>query len=955
MTSMSHKKTRNGRMDETWMENSFRIYCTMHHSLPEANQTTKMLPFRKTKRIHTRFFQRYLLFACYCLALSHSSSSQEIIRSSDAAFAEIIYLQLGNKVYTTDQTIWFKAIIANASDHTPSGLSGVLYAELIDAHENIIEKKLIKISNGTGDGFFQLTPAYTHGVYQVRAYTEWNRNFGADFFFTTYLLIAGPDGKKEINPIWNVTVTETVQREKILQVQIMPESNQRITEKPAVFLLLPRGRRDTLSLAANKSKQSILESVIPAETEMLTIQVEADDESNFSKTIVIDTTHLDLQFFPESGELVQGLPTVMGFKALHYSGKGILVEGQIINAKGEIVAPFKSNPIGMGSVYLPFADSYAGYSAVIFSNGDSTIQKKYSLPPIAIKGNNLSVSKKDDKILLKARSNYLVSDSILIRASCRGVIYFDFRGKLNNGLLEFALPANLLPEGIIDFTLFTNAAIPVAERLYFNEKQESRINIAVATEKQEFAPREQTAISIETKNASGEPVPANLSLLVFNKSREIPDYRQNILSYFLLTSDLKGEIENPGFYFSNDSSRLKELDALLLTQGWRKYNYSRDSIAFRFKPEPSLAVSGTVFGGLSDKKIIREAELTMMTFGSIASFDNQKTDNLGRFNFPINDEYGQHLNVLIQSASKSNKKRNYLIKIDKKESPPVYFNPIRSVEKPDSIINEYVKESLRQKRVIDSFLSATEGITLGEVVVKSTILSPEQKKMTERFGEAKEVIKGEEIRDKEARWSYGLYSVLLFNFPDKVRIIRAGNGVLYARLHNGNPTLVVIDGIPVQRYEYELIPGIPPSEVKSFELIENAKGFMSLFCEVFPDLCKNAPALGNVIAIYTYAGKGVHGIKATVGMTKASVPVFSPSREYYTPRYDQSNPADSLKPDLRNLVYWNPRINTTNTGKTSVFFYNPDNTGDMQVVIEAITENGEIGYQELLYKVKKNK
>ena len=95
---------------------------------------------------------------------------------------------------------------------------------------------------------------------------------------------------------------------------------------------------------------------------------------------------------------------------------------------------------------------------------------------------------------------------------------------------------------------------------------------------------------------------------------EMQDTRQNILSYFLVSSDLKGEIETPGFYFTENENRFNDLDALLLTQGWRKYNYTKSADMIRFQPEPGLTVSGTVKEAISGKRK-KEIRLTMMTFG----------------------------------------------------------------------------------------------------------------------------------------------------------------------------------------------------------------------------------------------------------------------------------------------------------------------------------------------------
>jgi hypothetical protein len=127
----------------------------------------KILPSQPRFKIylHTPLLLPLLFF--YLILHSVPAFSQDNPASSHSSLAEKIYLQLDNRVYTTDQTIWFKAIVANAAYHTLSQVSGVLYAELIDESKNIVETKLIKIDKGTADGFFQLSPAYAHGIYQV--------------------------------------------------------------------------------------------------------------------------------------------------------------------------------------------------------------------------------------------------------------------------------------------------------------------------------------------------------------------------------------------------------------------------------------------------------------------------------------------------------------------------------------------------------------------------------------------------------------------------------------------------------------------------------------------------------------------------------------------------------------------------------------------------------------------
>jgi len=870
--------------------------------------------------------------------------------------AEKIYLQLDGKVYTTDKTIWFKSIVVNADDHAPTKLSGVLYVELIGPDEKIIEKKVIKLENGIGDGFFDLEKTYPEGLYLIRAYTKWDENFGTDFFFKEYIQVFSPSAKVKPNPISNITLVEKQNNQHQLIAYFDPYSIDSLHKKDLTVFITLKDKKDSLVVKKNDDNKYMIDYTIPDECQFVTLKMQTKNLLSFTKTVALNEDRLDLQFFPESGELVNGLPGKVGFKALDFNGKGKSVEGEVVTEKGEVISSFKSNQLGMGSFILTQVDINTTYFARIKSISDGQLSNLYPLPRITLQGNVLSVIKNGEKILINASSNYLKNDSIYVRASCRGTIYFDVKGQLQEGVLRFTLPSDKFPEGIISFTMMDTLMQPVAERLYFNERPESRLNIAISAEKDIYTQRELTRLNVKTTNNNGDPVKASLSLLVLNKEQmgHIQRMRENILSYFLLSSDLKGEIENPGFYFNEDNNSYNDLDVLLLTQGWRKYLYTKPADKIRFQPETYLTVAGSVGGIFFQKK--KSAELTLMTFGHHKSVQIQTTDSSGRFNFNINDEYGQNLNILIQSTNKAGKKNNYTIVLDKKESPAVSFNHIISVGKVDSIVRELVEKNIERKKVEDTY-RLSGGILLGEVKVEAYRMTPARKKVMLEIGKPNKVISGEEIQKKEEKWSFGLYSVIQAKFPDIIIHRYLGYneaGYLWAQVRSSECTLVVVDGITVNKDDYSLIPNIPPSVVSSFEIIENAKNYVKLFLEYNPETNPlDAPSHGDIIAIYTYAGNGILGALKPIGIIQAAVPVFSAPREFYAPKYENLQASDWYKPDLRALIHWEPKVLVDSLGMASRSFYNGDITGEVKVVVEAISENGEIGYKEIMYNVKK--
>jgi hypothetical protein len=866
---------------------------------------------------------------------------------------EKIYLQLDGKVYTTDKTIWFKAIVTAASDHTLSKLSGVLHVELIDPDERIREKKLIKLEDGIGTGYFDLNKDYPDGSYLLRAYTEWNKNFGSDFFFKEYIQVFAPSMKAKEDPISNIMLLEKGNNERRLTAYFDPLAIDSLHKKDLRIFITLDNKTDSLPLKMNEDNKYLLDYSVPDSCQFVTLKMLTKNLCGFTKTIVLDEDHLDLQFFPESGELVHGIRSRIGFKALEYSGKGKSISGEIINGRGEVLTRFKSNQLGMGSFVLINPDKDNSYYARLNSQPDSNFSNIYPLPKVVPQGNVLSVIRDADEIYLTASSNYLKNDSIYIIVSCRGLVYYEIKGRLVDGVLACSLSTDKLPDGIIAYTMTDNTSHPVAERLSFNERPEGRINIEISTDKDTYLQRELTRLNIKTTNNLSEPVAASLSLLVLNKMQmgQIQDTRQNILSYLLLSSDLSGVIENPGFYFSNNNS-YNDLDALMLTQGWRKYLYTKPVEIIHFQPEPRLTVSGSV-GGIFLQARKRRSELALMTFGHRRSVKTQMTDSIGRFNFDVNDEYGQNLNILIQSTNRIGQKKNYSIILDKKESPPVTFNHVASVGKVDSVVKKLVENNIDRKKIDDTY-KLSGGILLGEVKVEAYKMTPARKKVMKEYGKPNEVISGEIIEKNEEKWSFGLYSVLQSKFPDKIRIFRIEDGELLAEVRRSVPTLVVVDGSAVNHDDYEIIAYIPPSEVSSFEIIENINNRSEVWFEFCPECDPlSTPNTIDVVAIYTYGGNGIYGVQKPTGIFKAAVPVFSAPREFYAPKYTNLQPADWYKPDLRALIDWEPNLNVDSLGKASTTFYNADIEGNMQIVVEAVTEDGKIGYQELTYNVRK--
>ena len=96
---------------------------------------------------------------------------------------EKLYLHTDKDVYFTGETIWFKLYYVDATFHQPMDVSKVAYVEIISADHKPVMQIKIELNKGMGEGFIDLPSSIGSGNYQLRAYTNWMKNFSADFFF----------------------------------------------------------------------------------------------------------------------------------------------------------------------------------------------------------------------------------------------------------------------------------------------------------------------------------------------------------------------------------------------------------------------------------------------------------------------------------------------------------------------------------------------------------------------------------------------------------------------------------------------------------------------------------------------------------------------------------------------------------------------------------------------------
>ena len=658
-----------------------------------------------------------------------------------------------------------------------------------------------------------------------------------------------------------------------------------------------------------------------------------------------------VSFFPESGKMVHGFLNKIGFKALDANGLGIIAEGEVFTNKGKRITTFKTNHLGMGFFYLK-PDSTVKYHARISFPNKSRSAIEVTLPKVARDGSVLSVNRLKNKIWLSVYSSSL--EKVFIKVSSRGVGYYVIEGELKNGSLQTAMEADSLPEGIIAFSLLDDAKIPHAERLYYNAVKADELQITLQTNAASYEQREKTALDLELRT-KGTVRESDVSVMVVNKAQWHKGKGETIRSYFLLNSELRGKVEQPGYYFKKENShKFRDLEALMLTQGWRNYIFPADRLQnTSFLPQAGLSLHGTVRHNSARRTAMGPLDLTLAVFGAEPKYYQAQTDSLGRFSILLDDTYGKGRRLILQANHKGTKKKNITFTLEKQSVPELNFWPEPFTKALDKHTMAALQAQERRNIAAAAFDSLSGVTQLDEVILESYKLSPARKKAYKNFGAPDVVIRGDTLRRHEKDWSYGLYSILLFNYPDQVQIERFADGFMLAHVNNGH-TLISIDGRLIRSYEYAEVQHLSPQLIESVEIMQFVPFFKNKFLNVFPDADPLfAPALGHVIAVFTKNQMGLNTSgKPIPGLLTAVMDGFSVVKEFYAPQYDAAQKPHNDKPDLRSLIHWQPGIEMDKNGRATVGFYNGDIASDYVIIVEAISKDGRIGYQELEYRVK---
>jgi len=311
----------------------------------------------------------------------------------------------------------------------------------------------------------------------------------------------------------------------------------------------------------------------------------------------------DVQFFPEGGQMINGLRSKIAVKCINGNGLGDDIKGVVIDNNGSEVTAFATQHLGMG-VFALTPQAGKTYRAKIIAADSS--EYTFDLPLPLEEGFTLAVNSSEaDSIFLSVSANEKLfaeqkNTSFYLIAQSGGKVFYTAAAKLTAPVFSATIAKSRFPTGIVQFTLFSQSGQPLNERVIFIQNNDV-LKLTLSSPAETYGTRQKVKMELGIGNNDKQHAIGSFSVSVTNESRvPVNENAENtILSNLLLTSDIKGYVEQPNYYFSSINSQTRaDLDILMLTQGYRRFEWKQvlknTTLPPTYLPETSLELTGSI-------------------------------------------------------------------------------------------------------------------------------------------------------------------------------------------------------------------------------------------------------------------------------------------------------------------------------------------------------------------------
>ena len=661
---------------------------------------------------------------------------------------------------------------------------------------------------------------------------------------------------------------------------------------------------------------------------------------------------LSVRFFPEGGQLVEGVTSQVAFKAESKNEGNIELSGTIYTKEGAEITSFETLHDGMGHFeYTPSAQP--AVAKVDFQG------KKYefTLPQALPNGYVLSTVNNAGALLVKVSCNAATPQdtlAVFIRHQGRPYVH-QLISCRSDAPQEFILPTRKLPAGVLQVSLINRAGNTLCERFVFSNPR-APLQLSAEGLKEVYTPYAPIRCELQVKNAKGEPVSGDVSVSIRDAVRsDYLEYDNNIFTDLLLTSDLKGYIHQPGYYFASPSPRKQtELDILLMVHGWRKYDMSQAISTAPFTPlqlpEAQLVLNGQV------KSTILKNKLKDIALSVIVKKDDQfitggtVTDENGRFTIPVEDFEGTTEAVIQTRKVGKERNKDASILIDRNFSPAPRAYGYKELHPEWKDLTHWQQKAENFDSLYMDSIRKVEGLyVLDEVEIKSkrrqgsNMATKINEKSIDAYYDVRRSV--DLLRDN---------GKIVTTIPELMEKLspqfdwdRSNDKLTYRQ----KPICYIMDNHILSETETQMML----TEVDGLASIIISKGTGGIDDDIIQNTKMSEVTDSTGVDISKLDKYSVFYLiplprrdvlnksqTAVLGTRQTVIQGYTHALEYYSPAY----PTKELymdKVDKRRTLYWNPSVRTDENGKAVIECYNNQYSTPVIIQAETMSKDGQIG------------
>lgn len=644
-----------------------------------------------------------------------------------------------------------------------------------------------------------------------------------------------------------------------------------------------------------------------------------------------------LKIFPEGGELVAGLESVVAFKATDIFGMPVEVKGTIKDNAGAVVTNFESEHDGMGKFML---EPKAGATYTAEWQDEKKQLRKTALPPVKKTGVVVRLMQQETKEgFIVRRSQDATADMQTLYV----LGYFNqqvvYKARLNmkeTFMIGGSIPLEGIPTGILQITIFDAGWNALAERIVFINKDDYFFSTRVTPVLKGTKRRGKNVVEIEVPDT----LRANLSIAITDAglSTADPD-ADNIVSRLLLGGDLKGYVHNPYYYFLGTDETIRgHLDLVMMTHGWRRYKWedlaAGKLMEIKYPRENYLSLSAEL-AGIPASQIPKNTELNVFLEAKDSSRQifSLAIDSSGKFREDgliffdtVKVFYQFNNNKFLSTRGTMNFtngtwKGAYSLRPDSMWRIPL---PVDT-----SLLSRgrfFAAEADRIRPELNRKIRTLEAVTV--TAKQKSKVEQMDENYTSGLFRGSDAVSFDLVNDNAAIGAMSIFQYLQGRVAGlQISGATGGGGTPTLSWRQGTPTLFLNE----MQVDANTLQNIPVSDVA--------------YIKAFRPPFFGAPGggSGGAIAVYTRKGNEQQPTnQSTPGLEKGKLVGYAPPKEFYSPDYAKENPLDDVT-DVRTTLFWAPYILTeAGNRRISITFYNNDISKRLRIILEGMNVEGRL-------------